>query len=53
MNLKRLLGVAAVLLIIWFIVTQPAAAASTVDSIAATLGQWATNITSFFTAVVT
>ena len=53
MKLSRLIGVAVVLLVIWFIVTNPTAAANSVEAIGATLGRWATNVTSFFTQIVT
>ena len=53
MKLSKLIGVALILLVIWFIVTSPTAAANTVESIGATLSQWATNVTSFFTQIVT
>lgn len=53
MNLKKLLGVAAILLLIWFVVQQPTAAANSVESVSGTLERWAGNVTSFFTQVVT
>ncbi|MGQ0574111.1 MAG: hypothetical protein ACT4RN_07880 [Pseudonocardia sp.] len=53
MKLSKLIGVALVLLVIWFIVQQPSAAAGSVESIAGTLERWAGNVTSFFTQVVT
>ena len=53
MKLSRVIGIAAVLLIIWFIVTNPTAAANSVEAIGATLERWAGNVTSFFTQIVT
>lgn len=53
MKLNKLIGVALILLVIWFIVQQPAQAAGSVESIAGTLERWATNVTAFFTQVVT
>lgn len=52
-TINKLLPVAVVLLIIWFVVQQPGAAAGSVESMAGTLERWATNLTSFFTQVVT
>jgi hypothetical protein len=52
-KLSRVIGIAAVLLIIWFIVTNPTAAANSVEAIGATLERWAGNVTSFFTQIVT
>ncbi len=53
MKLKKLLGLAAILLVIWFVVKQPSTAAGSVESIAGTLEGWAQNVTTFFTQVVT
>lgn len=48
MNLRKLIGTAIVLILIYWIVTQPDDAAGSVESIAGTLQGWAENVTSFF-----
>lgn len=47
-NLRKLIGTAIVLILIYWIVTQPDDAAGSVESIAGTLQGWAENVTSFF-----
>ena len=53
MKLSKVVGIALILIAIWAVVTQPTVAASSVESIAATLERWAGNVTTFFTQVVT
>jgi hypothetical protein len=51
-NVRRIVGLLALALVIWFVITRPDAAASTVESIGATLRGAAESITSFFTRLV-
>lgn len=52
-SVKKWLGIIALVLLVWFVVTQPDPAANSVESIAGTLENWAENVASFFTQVVT
>lgn len=52
-SVKKWLGIIAIVLLVWFVVTQPDPAANSVESIAGTLESWAENLASFFTQVVT
>lgn len=52
-NLRRLLGLAAILILIWWIVNEPSRAANSFENILDTLEGWAQNVTTFFTKVVT
>jgi hypothetical protein len=51
-NVKRIVGLLVIALVAFFIITQPAAAANSVDSILSTLRGAAQSLTSFFTRVV-
>jgi hypothetical protein len=51
-NVKKILGLIAIALLIFFVVTQPDSAANSVQNIAATLRDAANSITSFFTKLV-
>lgn len=52
MNLKKILGILAIVLIIFWIVTRPDSAAGSVESLGGTLHDWADNVTTFFTEIV-
>jgi len=47
-KLKNLLGPVVVILVIFWIVTAPGAAAGSVENMGNTLRDWATNVTAFF-----
>ena len=51
MNLKTILGWAAVAFIVWFIIEQPAAAARIVHNIGAFLTSAARGLSSFFASI--
>lgn len=53
MNVKKILGVLAIVLLIFFVITRPDGAARSWDSIAASLNTAATSITNFFTDITT
>jgi len=50
---KRIVGLLVIVLVAFFIITQPAAAAASVQSILSTLRSAAESVTSFFTRIVT
>ena len=52
MNVKKILGLLAIALLIFFVVTQPASAAASVQNIGGILRDAANSITSFFTKLV-
>lgn len=52
MNVKKIVGLLAIALLIFFVITQPDGAANSVQSIAGTLRDAAESITSFFTQLV-
>jgi hypothetical protein len=51
-NVRRIVGLLALALVIWFVITRPDVAAGTVESIGATLRGAAESITTFFTRIV-
>jgi hypothetical protein len=51
-NLRRIVGLLLVVFLIFFILTQPVAAANVLSSIAATLRGWAENLGVFVTRTV-
>jgi hypothetical protein len=51
-NLRRIVGLLLVVFLIFFILTQPVAAANVLSSIAATLRTWATNFGTFISTSV-
>jgi hypothetical protein len=51
-NVKKIVGLLAIALLIFFVVTQPTAAAGSIQSIGSTLADWANSITTFFTTLV-
>jgi len=51
--MKKFLGPIVVLLLIFWIVTAPGNAAGALENLAATLGGWAQNVTSFFSQIAT
>jgi hypothetical protein len=52
-NVKRIVGLLVLALVVFFVISQPTAAANSVDSILSTLRGAAESVTSFFTKVVT
>ncbi|WP_219418251.1 hypothetical protein [Pseudonocardia nigra] len=52
MNVKKIVGLLAIALLIFFVITQPDGAANSVQNIGATLRDAAESITSFFTQLV-
>jgi len=52
-EVKRIVGLLVIVLVAFFIITQPAAAAASVQSILSTLRSAAESVTSFFTRIVT
>ncbi len=52
MNIKKILGLIAIALLIFFVVTQPDGAANSVQNIGTILRNAANSITSFFTKIV-
>ena len=52
MNLRKIVGLLVVVLLIFFVITQPGAAATSVTNIGDTLYNAAQSITSFFTRLV-
>ncbi|WP_214407423.1 hypothetical protein [Pseudonocardia lacus] len=52
MNVKKIVGLLAIALLIFFVITQPGAAANTVGNIGDTLRNAAESFTSFFTGVL-
>lgn len=52
MDVKRIAGLLALALVVWFVVTQPAAAASMVQNIFSMLGDAANSVTSFVDTLV-
>jgi len=51
-NVKRIVGLLVIALVIFFIITQPNAAANSLSSIGNTLRGAAQSVTTFFTNVV-
>jgi hypothetical protein len=51
-NVKRIVGLLVIALVVFFVISQPTAAANSVDSILSTLRGAAESVTSFFTKVV-
>jgi len=51
-NVKKIVGLLAIALLIFFVVTQPDGAANSVQNIASVLRDAAQSITSFFTQLV-
>jgi uncharacterized membrane protein len=51
-SVKRIVGLLAIALLIFFVITQPGAAATSVQNVGDTLRDAATSITTFFTALV-
>lgn len=49
MNLKKILGFVAIALVVFFIITQPAGAAGSIQNIGNILYNAAQSVTSFFT----
>ena len=49
MNVRRIVGLLVLALLIWFVITQPAAAANSVSNIGAVLRNAANSISEFFT----
>ena len=52
MSLRRIVGFLVLVLFLFFIITQPTAAANFVQTIGATLRNAAESITTFFTSLV-
>lgn len=52
MNVKKIVGLLVVALLIFFVVTQPTAAANSVQSIVGFLRNAAVSVTQFFTSLV-
>lgn len=52
MNVRRIVGLLVIALLIFFVITQPDAAATSVTNIAAVLRNAAESVTRFFTRVV-
>ena len=53
MNVKRILGLLAIALVIFFVIQQPGTAANSVENILGMLQDAAESVTTFFTDVVT
>jgi hypothetical protein len=51
-NVKKIVGLIAIALLIFFVINQPDGAANSVQNMASTLEGWANSITSFFTQLV-
>lgn len=51
--MKKLLGVVTVVVLIFWVVTAPASAATSMESLITTLSGWATNVTTFFANLAT
>jgi hypothetical protein len=51
-NVKKIVGLIAIALLIFFVIQQPTGAANSVQSIGSTLENWANSITSFFSQLV-
>jgi hypothetical protein len=51
-NVKKIVGLIAIALLIFFVVTQPSAAATSVENITGTLRGAAESVTTFFTELV-
>lgn len=51
MNLKKVIGWAIVIFIGWYVITNPHAAASTVNGIKTGLGNVASSLTAFLTSL--
>ena len=49
LNVRKLLGLLALILVVFFIITQPASAATTVQNIGNTLAEAGNAIITFFT----
>ena len=52
MNAKKIVGLLAIALLIFFVITQPSSAAASLSNIVAFLRNAAESITSFFTQLV-
>ena len=52
MNVKKIVGLLAIALLIFFVITQPGTAAASVSNIGDTLRNAAESITSFFVQLV-
>jgi hypothetical protein len=51
-NVKKLAGLIAIALLIFFVVTEPDSAANSLQNIGGTLHDWAESVTTFFKEVV-
>ena len=51
LNVRRLVGLLVLILVVFFIITQPTAAANTVQDIGSTLAAAGNSIITFFTAL--
>jgi hypothetical protein len=51
-NVKKIVGLLAIALLIFFVITNPTGAAGSLQSVGATLQGWAESITTFFTSLV-
>jgi hypothetical protein len=51
-NVKKIVGLLALALLIFFVITQPSDAAGSLQNIATTLRGWAESMTTFFTELV-
>ncbi|MHA6629263.1 hypothetical protein ACU61A_27835 [Pseudonocardia sichuanensis] len=52
MNVKKIVGVLAIALLLWFVFTQPDSAAGSMQSIGTTLRNGADSVIRFFTQLV-
>jgi hypothetical protein len=51
-NVRKIVGLLAIALLVYFVIVQPSAAAGSVQSIGSTLRDAADSITTFFTQLV-
>ncbi len=51
-NVKKIVGLLAIALLIFFVITNPTGAAGSLQSMGTTLQGWAESITTFFTSLV-
>ena len=51
-NVKKIVGLLAIALLIFFVITNPTGAATSLQNLGTTLRGWAESVTTFFTALV-
>jgi hypothetical protein len=51
-NIRKILGLLALALLVFFVITQPAGAADSVQNLGGTLRSWAESVTLFFDQLV-